>query len=362
MSQDMAEDNRSELILFRSEDAQARIRVRLEGDSVWLSQLQLADLYQVSVKTISEHLQNIFDEDEVEPERTIRKFRIVQFEGERQVRRLVDHYHLDAILAVGYRVRSERGTQFRQWASARLGEYIVKGHALDVERFKRDPDDGYFEELLEKIRDIRSSEKMFWRKVLDIYATSIDYSASAEVSKQFFATVQNKMHWAVHGRTAAELIMQRADGDKPHAGMTNWVGAKPRKTDARVAKSYLDTEELEALNGIVTAYLEFARVQAMNRKAMTMADWTAKLDDFLRLSERDILTHAGRITHERAVEFADKQFDQYRQQQINQPSQVERDFEEAIRNVKALERSRKAPASDGGKSPRKRGKSGSDMP
>lgn len=349
MSQDMTGDNRSELILFRSEDSQTRIQVRLEGDSVWLTQRQMSELFAVSVPTVNEHLANAYDDGEIEPERTIRKFRIVQLEGERQVRRLVDHYHLDAILAVGYRVRSERGTQFRQWASARLSEYIVKGHALDVERFKRDPDDDYFEELLEKIRDIRSSEKMFWRKVLEIYATSIDYSPSAEVSKQFFATVQNKMHWAVHGHTAAELIMQRADGGKPNAGMTNWAGAKPRRSDAQIAKSYLNAEELEALNGIVTAYLEFARVQAMNRKPMTMADWAAKLDDFLRLSERDVLNHPGRITHEQAVEFAGGQFDRYRERQINQISQVERDFEEASRSLKALERSRMAPTKDGGK-------------
>jgi len=349
MSGEDAAGPRSELILFRAEDAQTRIQVRLEGDSVWLTQRQISDLFDVSVPTVNEHLAKVYEEGEVEPERTIRKFRIVQIEGEREVRRLVDHYHLDAILAVGYRVRSVRGTQFRQWASARLGDYIVKGHALDVERFKRDPDDGYFEELLEKIRDIRSSEKMFWRKVLDIYATSIDYTPSADLSKQFFATVQNKMHWAAHGHTAAELIKQRADGSKPHAGMTNWAGATPRKSDAQVAKSYLSADELEALNGIVTAYLEFARVQAMNRKAMTMADWIAKLDDFLRLSERDVLTHAGRVRHEQAIEFAGQQFDLYRKQKINQPSQVERDFEQVTREVKALEQVRRKPARKGNK-------------
>lgn len=345
MSAEVPDGPRSELILFRSDDAQTRIQVRLEGDSVWLAQRQIADLFDVSVPTVNEHLAKAYEEGEVEPERTIRKFRIVQIEGGREVRRLVDHYHLDAILAVGYRVRSARGTQFRQWATARLGDYLVKGHALDVERFKRDPDDDYFEELLEKIRDIRSSEKMFWRKVLDIYATSIDYSPSADLSKQFFATVQNKMHWAAHGHTAAELIRQRADGSKPHAGMTNWVGSTPRKSDAQVAKSYLSPDELEALNGIVTAYLEFARLQAMNRKAMTMADWIAKLDDFLRLSERDVLTHAGRVRHEQAIEFANQQFDLYRKQRIEQPSQVERDFEAATREVKALEQGRSKPTS-----------------
>jgi hypothetical protein len=347
MSQDVPDGNRSELILFRSEDALTRIQVRLEGSSVWLTQAQMAELFQVTVKTISEHLQNIYDEGEAEPERTIRKLRIVQFEGDRQVRRLVDHYHLDAILAVGYRVRSDRGTQFRQWATARLSEYLVKGFALDDERFKRGLDDGYFEELLAKIRDIRSSEKMFWRKVLDIYATSVDYNPSAEASQKFFATVQNKMHWAAHGHTAAELIRARADAGKPNAGMTNWVGPRPRKADALTAKSYLDQEELQALNRIVNAYLEFAELQAMNRKTMTMAGWIDKLDDFLRLSERDILTHAGRISHDNAVEFAERQFEQYRRLQLNQPTPVERDFEEATRKLKTLEKAHEKPVGRG---------------
>ncbi|KAB7774817.1 virulence RhuM family protein [Xanthomonas sp. LMG 12459] len=334
----------SELILYRSEDAQTRIQVRLEGESVWLTQAQIAALYQVSVKTISEHLQNIYAEGEVEAERTVRKLRIVQAEGERQVRRTIDHYNLDAILAVGYRVRSARGTQFRQWATARLSEYLVKGFALDDERLKRGPDDGYFEELLGRIRDIRSSEKMFWRKVLDIYATSVDYDPSAEASQRFFATVQNKMHWAAHGHTAAELLMERADASKPHSGMTNWVGAAPRASDAVVAKSYLNAEELEALNRIVTAYLEFAELQAMNRRPMTMDAWIAKLDDFLRLSDRDVLTHAGRIGREQALEFSKAEFARYRQRTLEEPSPVERDFEEATRRLKALESEKRRPA------------------
>ncbi len=337
MRSDDKEAPTSELILYRSEDAQTRIQVRLEGESVWLTQAQIAELYQVSVKTISEHLQNIYAEGEVEAERTVRKLRIVQAEGERQVRRTIDHYNLDAILAVGYRVRSARGTQFRQWATARLSEYLVKGFALDDERLKRGPDDGYFEELLGRIRDIRSSEKLFWRKVLDIYATSVDYDPSAEASQHFFATVQNKMHWAAHGHTAAELLMERADASKPHSGMTNWVGAAPRASDAVVAKSYLNAEELEALNRIVTAYLEFAELQAMNRKPMTMAAWIAKLDDFLRLSDRDVLTHAGRIGREQALEFSKAEFARYRQRTLEEPSPVERDFEEATRKLKALE-------------------------
>ncbi len=331
----------SELILYRTEDAQTRIQVRLEGESVWLAQRQIADLFLVSVPTVNEHLAAIYAEGELEAERTVRKLRIVQIEGERQVRRHVDHYHLDAILAVGYRVRSARGIQFRQWATARLSEYLVKGFALDDERLKRAPDDGYFEELLARIRDIRSSEKMFWRKVLAIYATSVDYDPSAEASQRFFATVQNKMHWAAHGHTAAELILARADGDKPHGGMTNWTGASPRKVDAGVAKSYLQSDELEALNRIVTAYLEFAELQALNRKPMAMADWIAKLDDFLRLSDRDVLAHAGRASHEQAMAFASEQFERYRQARMAAPTSVERDFEEATRTLKVMAGERK---------------------
>ncbi|KAA8919404.1 hypothetical protein CEK64_12615 [Xanthomonas sontii] len=270
-------------------------------------------------------------------EATCKDYLQVRQEGAREVRRNLRHYNLDAILAVGYRVRSARGTQFRQWATARLSEYLVKGFALDDERLKRGPDDGYFEELLGRIRDIRSSEKLFWRKVLDIYATSVDYDPSAEASQRFFATVQNKMHWAAHGHTAAELLMERADASKPHSGMTNWVGAAPRASDAVVAKSYLNAEELEALNRIVTAYLEFAELQAMNRRPMTMDAWIAKLDDFLRLSDRDVLTHAGRIGREQALEFSKAEFARYRQRTLEEPSPVERDFEEATRKLKALE-------------------------
>lgn len=330
----------SELILYRTDDAQTRVQVRLEGGSVWLTQRQLSELFQVSVPTINEHLSGIFAEGELEAERTIRKIRIVQTEGERNVRRTVDHYHLDVILAVGYRVRSPRGTQFRQWATARLTEYLVKGFAIDDERLKRGPDDGYFEDLLGKIRDIRSSEKMFWRKVLEIYATSVDYDASAEASQRFFATVQNKMHWAAHGHTAAELIMERAEAGKPHSGMTNWVSATPRASDATVAKSYLNPDELDALNRIVTAYLEFAELQALNRKPMTMADWIAKLDDFLRLSDREVLTHAGRVSREQALEFGKAEFARHKQQKLAEPSAVERDFDAATRELKKMARAR----------------------
>lgn len=326
----------SEMVLYRTEDARTRIEVRLEGGTVWLTQRLMAELYQVSVPTVNEHLANAYSEREIEAERTIRKLRIVQIEGAREVRREVDHYSLEAILAVGYRVRSARGTQFRQWATERLREFLVKGFVLDDERLQRGADDGYFEELLERIRNIRSSEKMFWRKVLDIYATSIDYDASAEASQRLFKTVQNKMHWAAHGHTAAEIVKARADARKPNMGMTSWSAARPRKLDAAVAKNYLNAEELNALNRIVNAYLEFAEVQALNRRPMAMADWIAKLDDFLRLSERDILSHAGSISHDAALAHAEQQFELYRQQRAKEVTAIEQDFEAAAKGVKKI--------------------------
>ena len=333
----------SELVLYRTEDARTRIEVRLEGGTVWLTQAQMGELYQVSPKTISEHLQNIFAEGECDPERTIRNFRTVRQEAHRQVRRDLDHYNLDAILAVAYRVRSARGTQFRQWATERLREYLVKGFTLDDERLKRGPDDGYFDELLARIRDIRSSERMFWRKVLDIYATSIDYDSSAEASQRFFKTVQNKMHWAAHGHTAAEIVVTRADAAKPQMGLTTWSASRPRKLDAGIAKNYLNAQELDALNKIVNAYLEFAEVQALNRRPMTMADWISKLDDFLRLGERDVLSHAGSISHEVAAKHAELQFELFRQQQAKAPAAVDRDFDAATRELKSISANRHKP-------------------
>jgi hypothetical protein len=326
----------SELILYQTEDGRTRLEVRLEGETVWLSQKLIADLFQKDVRTINEHILNIFKEGELLPEATIRKFRIVQTEGEREVQRAVDFYNLDIIIAVGYRVKSQRGTQFRIWATERLREYIVKGFTLDDDRLKQAGGGIYFEELLERIRDIRSSEKVFWRKVLDIYATSIDYDPGVEMTQQFFATVQNKMHWAAHGQTAAEVISQRADASLPHMGLTSWEGSRPRKSDVGMAKNYLQGKELEALNRIVTAYLEFAELQAHNRKPMYMQAWIAKLDDFLRLSERDILTHAGKISHEAAIEMAEKQYEQFRLKQLAETSPVEIDFLESIRKIEKL--------------------------
>ncbi len=240
---------------------------------VWLTQGQMADLFQTTKQNVSLHIQNILSEGELQREATVKEYLTVQSEGSRQVERQVEHYNLDLIIAVGYRVRSPRGTQFRIWATQKLKEYMVKGFTLDDDRLKRAGGGQYFDELLERIRDIRSSEKVFWRKVLDIYATSIDYNPDTEVSQKFFATVQNKMHWAAHGQTAAEVITERADASKPYMGLTSWSGTKPRKSDVSIAKNYLNEKELRLLNRIVTAYLEFAELQAVRQKAMYMQDW-----------------------------------------------------------------------------------------
>ncbi len=327
-----------EIILFQSDEGQTKIQVRFEDHTVWLTQRLMADLFQVSVKTINEHIQNIYREEELSPEATIRKFRIVQQEASRAVERLVDHYNLDTILAVGYRVRSNRGAQFRNWASAQLKELLVKGFVIDDERLKSGSPLGadYFDELLARIRDIRSSEKMFWRKVLDIYATSVDYDPSADLSQRFFATLQNKMHWAAHGNTAAEVIVKRVDATKPNIGLTSWTGHKPKKSDVAVAKNFLEKEELDALNRIVSAYLELAELQAKGRRPMYMKDWIIRLDEFLRLSDREILSHTGKISHEFALAKAEQEFEKYRSVAIDEKSFVEEDFEAAVSRLKQL--------------------------
>ncbi len=330
----------SEILIYQTEDGRTRIDVRLVNETVWLSQKLLAELFQKDVRTINEHIKNIYAEGELESQATIRRFRIVQTEGKRQVARQVDFYNLDVIISVGYRVRSHRGTQFRIWATRRLREYIIKGFTLDDERLKQAGGGNYFDELLARIRDIRSSEKVFWRKVLEIYATSIDYDPNTEVSREFFAVVQNKMHWAAHGHTAAEIVVQRADAAKPNMGLTSWSGDKPRQADVEIAKNYLTTEELDTLNRIVTAYLEFAELQALNCKSMYMKDWIAKLDDFLRISEREIFQHAGMISHGEAVEKARVEYEKFRQIHLNDPSQVELHFEKVTMEIKRLEKIR----------------------
>ena len=302
-------------------DGALNLQVRLDGQTVWLPQRLIAELYQVSVKTANEHLINVYEEGELDPQATIRKFRIVQKEGARHVARMVDHYNLDAILAVGYRVRSLRGTQFRQWATARLGELLRKGFTLDDERIKAGKTIGqdYFEELLERIRDIRSSERFFYQKVTDIYATSIDYSPSAPISQTFFATVQNKLHWAIHRHTAAEIIRERADATKPNMGLTTWKnapGGPIRRADVTVAKNYLSEPEIKELNLVVSMYLDYAEDQARRHHAMHMTDWVERLDAFLEFNERNILHHAGVISHELAEQHAQQQFEVYERRRL----------------------------------------------
>ncbi|TAN06587.1 MAG: hydroxyacid dehydrogenase [Rhodanobacteraceae bacterium] len=334
----------SELILYRTEDARTRIEVRLEGGTVWLTQAQMAELFQTTPQNITTHLRRIYADAELQPDATCKDYLQVRPEGGRSVERRLKHYNLDAVLAVGYRVRSARGTQFRQWATQRLHEYLVKGFALDDERLKRGADDGYFEELLARIRDIRSSERVFWRKVLDIYATSVDYDTRAEASQRFFRIVQNKMHWAAHGHTAAEVIRARADAGKPNMGLTNWSATRPRRQDVTVAKNYLDAGELETLNRIVTAYLEFAELQALNRRPMAMANWIAKLDEFLRLGERGILTHAGSVSHETAVAHAQAAFDAFHREQLAQAAALEHELETTANQLKRIAAGKRKPA------------------
>ena len=337
---------KSEVILYQTEDGKTRLEVRVDKDTVWLTQNQMADLFQTSIPNVSMHIRNLFSENELRPDSVVKEFLTTAADGKNYQTRF---YNLDVIISVGYRVKSQRGTQFRMWATQRLREYIVKGFALDDERLKRSGGGNYFEELLARIRDIRSSEKVFWRKVLDIYATSIDYNPSAEMTQLFFQTVQNKMHWAAHGQTAAEVIAQRADAGKPNMGLTSWTGSRLRKEDVAVAKNYLAADELDGLNRIVTAYLEFAELQARNRKPMYMRDWVRKLDDFLRLSERDILTHAGKITHEAALARAEAEYEKFHALEAGKPSPVELHFEAAIEEVKQLAAAKEKPKPKRGK-------------
>ena len=339
----MSDHGEGNVLIYR--DVSTALQVRLDGATVWLSQRQIAELYGVSVKTVSEHLSNVQSEGELEPLSTVRKFRIVRIEGKREVSREIEHYNLDAILAVGFRVRSHRGTQFRQWAIGRLNEYLVKGFTMDDERLKNPPGKGqkdYFDEQLERIRDIRSSERRFYQKVLDIYATSVDYTPNTEVSQQFFATVQNKMHWAAHGQTAAEVIHSRVDAGKPFLGLqTTRPGGIIRKEDVSIAKKYLDGEELDTLNRIVTAYIEFAELRALQRKVMTMRDWITKLDEFLKLSEHELLDHAGKISAEQAKVKAELEYERYRVFLDSQPRLVDVDFEKAASELKKLPKPKK---------------------
>jgi len=327
----------SEIILYQTEDGRTRLEVKLENNTAWLSQAQIAELFQTTPQNITLHLKAIFSEGELAGVATCKDYLQVRAEGKRSVQRQIRHYNLDVVIAVGYRVRSHRGTQFRQWATARLSEYLVKGFTMDDARLKNPPRKGqtdYFDELLERIRDIRSSERRFYQKVLDIYATSVDYTPDIEMTRQFFATVQNKMHWAAHGQTAAEVIHHRADATQPCMGLkTTRPGGVIRKEDATIAKNYLTEDELQILNRIVNLYIEFAELKALERQPMTMRDWITKLDEFLKISGRNLLDHAGKISAEMAKTKAEQEYRQYRVFLDTQPRKVDLDFEKAVNQL-----------------------------
>jgi hypothetical protein len=311
----------SNIIIYQTEDGNTKIETHLEGETVWLTIDQMVELFQKSRSTINEHILNIFEEQELNSELSIRKIGISDFST-----KPTNYYNLDVIISVGYRVKSHQGTKFRQWATARLREYIVKGFTMNDDMLKQAGGGNYFEELLARIRDIRSSEKVFWSKVLDIYATSIDYDPKLEISVLFFQTVQNKMHWAAHGHTAAEIIYQRIDAQKTNLGLTHIKGNKPTRQEIEVAKNYLNENELNVLNRMVTAYLELAELQALNRKPMYMSDWIARLDEFVRMTGNDILQNAGSISHDQALKKAKEEFEKYKEQTKNGLSEVEKHF------------------------------------
>lgn len=334
----LPEKSKSKILLYQSDDGQIKIQVRLEDSTVWLTQADMVELFGSSKSNISEHIKHIFEEGELQPDSTVRKFRTVRLEGNRQVEREIEHYNLDVIISVGYRVKSLRGTQFRIWATERLREYLIKGFTMNDDLLKQGG--GYFEELLERIRDIRSSEKVFYRKVLEIYATSIDYDPNAEITQQFFQTVQNKLHWAAHGHTAAEIIYQRANAKLPFMGLTNFKGKKPTKQEIGVAKNYLTEEELAVLNRLVSAYLDIAEINAMQRKPMYMKDWIEVLDGFIQMSRQEILTNAGKISSELAQQKALSEYETYKKKSDEELSDVEKQFiasiEQADKKIKAL--------------------------
>jgi hypothetical protein len=321
----MAED-KGQILLYQTPDGESRIEVRLQDETVWLNLDQMAELFQRNKSTISRHIKNVFEEGELHPDATVAFFATVQTEGKRRVERDIAYYNLDMIISVGYRVHSYRGVQFRMWATGVLKEYIVKGFALNDDLLKRAGGGNYFDELLARIRDIRSSEKVFYRKVLEIYALSIDYDPRVEITQEFFKTVQNKMHYSVHGHTAAEIIYERADAQKDFMGLTTWTGALPKKTDAEIAKNYLSQEEIMTLNRIVSLYLDFAELQAEEHRPMYMKDWIAILDDFLRISRKDILTHAGKVSAQLAKAKADAEYDKFKERTKNELTPVEIHF------------------------------------
>ena len=317
-------NEQTNFIMYTTDDGQVDIEVRLEEENVWLTQKSMAELFETTRNNITMHIKNIFEDGELQ-EKTVSKESLLTAKDGKNYK--TKFYNLDLIIAVGYRVKSVRGTQFRIWANKLIKEYLIKGYNLNVKRFKNNGGETYFEELLEKIRDIRSSEKVFWRKILDIYATSVDYNAKNEQTREFFKTVQNKMHYAVHGNTAAEVIFNRVNSEKENIGLTNFKGNMPTRAETEIAKNYLNEKELNLLNRMVSAYLDVAEINALNMHAMTMKDWAKELDGFLTMTHKDILEGAGIISHEKALEKAHKEYDKYMR---NHLTQAEKDYLEIM--------------------------------
>lgn len=329
----------NEIIIYQTQDGQTKIDVRIENETVWLTQNQMAELFQTTKQNISLHIKNIFEEGELTEDSTVKDYLTVQNEGSRKVSRNVTHYNLDVIISVGYRVKSLRGTQFRIWATQVLKEYMKKGFALNDDLLKQAGGGGYWQELLERIRDIRSSEKVFYRQILDIYATSTDYNPNAEETKLFFKVVQNKIHFAAHGHTAAEIIYLRADSTKDNMGLTVFKGKHPKKDEVTVAKNYLDEKELNILNRITSAYLEFAELQAIRHIPMTMKDWIAKLDDFIKMTGSELLENPGTISKLEAENKALAEYAKYKETIKDELSEVEKHFLESVKQTqKQLEK------------------------
>ena len=324
---------KSNIIMYTTEDGLTKIEATFDQDTVWLSLDEMARLFQRDKSTISRHLKNIFSEEELRRDSVVALFATTASDGKTYQ---VDYYNLDVIISVGYRVKSLRGTQFRIWAMGILKEYMRKGFVMDDERLKRLGGGNYFDELLARIRDIRSSEKVFWRKVLEIYATSIDYDPSAEASIEFFKQVQNKMHWAAHGHTAAEVIYQRADAEKANMGLTSWSGNRIRRPDVEIAKNYLNADELDALNKIVSAYLDIAEVNALNQEPMYMKDWLSTIDDYLKMTRRDILETKGRVTHSQALEKAHREYELYKNKLDELPTAAEVQYIDTVRELEQI--------------------------
>jgi len=326
----MTDEQKGEIIIYQTEEGQTKIDVRFENENLWLSQQQMAELYQSSRTNIVEHIKHIYDEGELEETATCRKFRQVQIEGKRSVEREIPFYNLDMIISLGYRIKSRIATKFRIWATERLKEYIIKGFTMDDERLKQAGGGDYWYELLNRIRDIRSSEKVMYRQVLDLYATSVDYDPKSAESIEFFKIVQNKLHYAAHGHTAAEVIFQRADSNKPFMGLTTFTGEQPLSKDISIAKNYLTEEELKILNNLVSGYFDFAEIQAMKRKPMYMSDYIRQLDNILNATGEKVLSNAGGISHQQALEKAKTEFKKYQAKTL---SPVEHDYLESIKSI-----------------------------